>query len=115
MMSDDQAIAYKTGQIASKMAQVARILTKPTLTEADLRELDHGIGYLRNKVLGVDVGLTPDVLALIRAAAVRMVAVGVESVERAEVKPFGNGGHIVLPQKLVGRDVVYAPLPDTED
>lgn len=111
----DAYAADRAGAVAVKMAAVAGILTKPEIGAADRNELAHHLTYMRNSLKFLDFEMQEAVVTVTRAAAVRMAQVAAGTVERAEVKAFGNSGHIIVPNNMVGRRVVYAVLPEESD
>jgi hypothetical protein len=113
MKPDMNANTYaidRAGAVATKIGAVTKILMGKTLTMANLDEIQHHMTYMRNSLKFLTPEMQDTVMTIFAAASMRMARDGTWD-DDVEVKPFGNSGHVILPNTLVGRRIAYVVLP----
>jgi putative transposon-encoded protein len=109
-MDEAQFIAEKQGQMAIKMVEISTILSRAELTEQDRERLQFCLGYILNVSMGRDKGFSTEISTIARAVALRTLNDMYADFGKAQVVPFGNGGHIVFPKEKIGKSFAFVEL-----
>lgn len=109
-MTEEKLIAEKTLSLAKKMAEISIILSQPKLTKEDKENLKRHLNRLHTSVMGRDVGLSADIAAIARAAALKLRIETEKPLPEAEIVAFGNGAHATFPKSMIGKKIKYYPV-----
>jgi len=106
-MENDEFIAQQQTKIATKMIRIAALLSKETLTLGDMNEIKTAMNGIRYLAEGKDKGMADEISALARVVALRAIKTASADIPEAEIAPFGNGAHVVLPKEHIGKQIRY--------
>ena len=109
-MDEAQFIAEKQGQMAIKMVEISAILAKTEITGEDRDRLGTCMWAILNTASGKDKGFSTEISAIARAIALRTLNDTYADFGKAQVVPFGNGGHVVFPKEKLGRSFAFVEL-----